>query len=82
MKNNQSIKQRLLPRFRIIIIIVGMMVVTAITVAAAIFLIPFSEEFANSETYQYISFMRLPVLLWLNLLSHSFWLRASFQFHS
>ena len=63
MINNQSIKQRLLPRFRIIIIIVGMMVVTAITVAAAIFLIPFSEEFANSETYQYISFMRLPVLL-------------------
>jgi len=63
MTNNQSKKQRLLPRFRIIIIIGGMLVVIAITIAAAIFLVPFSEEFASSETYAYLSFMRVPVLL-------------------
>jgi hypothetical protein len=63
MKNNISQNAVSIPRFRIIIIMLGMLVVIAATVAIALFLIPFSGEIASQESYAYIAFMRYPVLV-------------------
>ena len=63
MKNNISQNAVSAPRFRIIIILLGMLAVIAATVAIGLFLIPFSGEIASMESYAYIAFMRYPVLI-------------------
>ena len=63
MKPILSNKTSAVPRFKIIIIILGMLAVIAVTVAISIFLVPFSAEIASWENYAYIAFMRLPVLI-------------------
>ncbi len=63
MKNYLSQDAVSAPRFRIIIILLGMLVVIAATVAISLYLVPFSGEIASSESYTYIAFMRYPVLV-------------------
>ena len=63
MKNNISQNAVSVPRFRIVFILAGMLVVVAATVAISIFLVPFSGEVASWENYAYIAFMRYPVLI-------------------
>ncbi|QRN84246.1 DUF2975 domain-containing protein [Chloroflexota bacterium] len=45
--------------------LLGMVVVVAITLLASYFLIVISHDVANYESYQYLAYMRLPVLLLL-----------------
>ncbi len=45
--------------------LLGMVAVVAITLLASYFLIVISHDVANYESYQYIAYMRLPVLILL-----------------
>jgi len=63
MDHNSSRKNERSLRFKVIVIMLGMLVVIAITLAVGVFLINFSGELAARESYQDIAFMRYPVLI-------------------
>ena len=59
----KKLLQSIAPRFRIIIILLGILVVMAATIVISIYLVPFSGEVASWESYAYIASMRFPVLI-------------------
>lgn len=63
MKKTTSQKSRTASRFRVIIILFGMLAVILVTAAIALFLFPFSSDLASRTSYSDIAFMRVPVLI-------------------
>jgi hypothetical protein len=62
-KNKQSRKKEKSLRFKVIVIMLGMLLVIATTLTVGVFMINFSDELAARESCREIVFMRYPVLI-------------------